>query len=178
MQNQATMNRAALSFLGTPHISRRRLWWGVQLYKKRVIRTCVRMYSLERSIRARRSPGRRCTSRYTRWDRLRIPCRTRARKNRCRVAGLAWSSILVQRICERIFRHGMRQPWIVRVHRRDSLDALGKSGAFFRLDQSLLLAAQDRHRARRASPRTLGRTYTHRHDQAHRDGAASPLYLL
>lgn len=37
----------------------------------------------------------------------------------------------------------MRQPWIVRVHRRDSLDALGKSGAFFRLDQSLLLAAQD-----------------------------------
>lgn len=52
MQNQATMNRAALSFLGTPHISRRRLWWGVQLYKKRVIRTCVRMYSLERSIRA------------------------------------------------------------------------------------------------------------------------------
>ena len=129
------MNRAALSFLGTPHISRRRLWWGVQLYKKRVIRTCVRMNSLERSIRARRSPGRRCTSRYTRWDRLRIPCRTRARKNRCRVAGLAWSSILVQRICERIFRHGMRQPWIVRVHRRDSLDALGKSGAFFRLDQ-------------------------------------------
>ena len=141
MQNQATMNRAALSFLGTPHISRRRLWWGVQLYKKRVIRTCVRMNSLERSIRARRSPGRRCTTRYTRWDRLRIPCRTRARKNRCRVAGLAWPSILVQRICEHIFRHGMRQPWIVRIHRRESLGTQCKSGAFFAQTKSFLLAA-------------------------------------
>ena len=107
----------------------------MQLYKKRVIRTCVRMYSLERSIRACRSPGRRRTTRYTPWDRVCIPCRTRARKNRCRVAGLAWPSILVQRIGERMFRHGMRQPWIVRVHRRDSLGALSKSGAFFRLDQ-------------------------------------------
>ena len=93
------------------------------------------MYSLERSIRACRSPGRRRTTRYTPWDRVCIPCRTRARKNRCRVAGLAWPSILVQRISVHIIRHGMRQPWIVRIHRRDSLGALSKSGAFFRLDQ-------------------------------------------
>ena len=179
MQNQATMNRAALSFLGTPHISRRRLWWGVQLYKKRVIRTCVRMYSFERSIRACRSPGRRCTARYTRWDRLRIPCRTRAIKNRCRVAGLAWPSIRVQRFCERMFRHGMRQPWIVRVHRRDSLGALSKSGAFFSPrpnpfcwlrwtgtgHAALLLVHSAEHR----------RTDTIRLQDT--DGAAPPLYL-
>ena len=71
----------------------------------------------------------------------------------------------------------MRQPWIVRVHRRDSLGALGKSGAFFRLDQIRFAGRAGQYRARRASPRALGRTYTHRHDQAHRDGAASPLYL-